>query len=263
MIHAELTMRSVALEMDTKVTVLLPEDRHKTEDLRGKKYPVLYILHGFKEDCSAWINLSNIFLMCRDLDLIVVMPSANNSSYQDMVYGQDYYSWISGELPMKLKNYLPITDDREQTFIMGESMGGYGTLRLALAHPERYGKAVCLSGANIIRLGDRHAAAPKLQKATYGLDMDQAMAGDGNLDNLVRKLKDYQGPRTAYRFYCGTEDMVYPLCKQFAEEMTRELPDWDIQQEYWPGQHNFFFWNQAVPKALQFFGFTVEQNSVI
>ena len=92
MIQAELTIRSVSLEMDTKVNVLLPEDRHKTVDTRGRKYPVLYILHGFKEDCSSWLNLSNIFLLCRDLDLIVVMPSGNNSSYNDMVYGQAYYT---------------------------------------------------------------------------------------------------------------------------------------------------------------------------
>ena len=37
MIHAQLTMRSNALEMDTKVDVLLPEDRHTTKDTRGKK----------------------------------------------------------------------------------------------------------------------------------------------------------------------------------------------------------------------------------
>ncbi|MCF0111119.1 MAG: transcriptional antiterminator, partial [Erysipelotrichaceae bacterium] len=75
MIQLEMTMRSVALDMDTKVMMFLPEDRHKTEDKRGKTYPVLYVLHGMKEDNSSWIALSNLFLMCRDLDLIVVMPA--------------------------------------------------------------------------------------------------------------------------------------------------------------------------------------------
>ncbi|MBR3251509.1 MAG: hypothetical protein IKF80_07350 [Erysipelotrichaceae bacterium] len=131
MVKAELTMRANSLNMDTKVNVLLPEDRKETKDLKGKKYPVLYILHGYKEDCDAWVNLSNIFLLCRDLDLIVVMPSANNSCYNNSRYDQNYYDWISEELPIKLKNYFPISDRREDTFIMGESMGGYGTLRIA------------------------------------------------------------------------------------------------------------------------------------
>ena len=119
MIHAQLTMRSNALEMDTKVDVLLPEDRHTTKDTRGRKYPVLYILHGAKEDNSSWINLSNIFLMCRDLDLIVVMPTTYRGSYVDAVYGQNYYTYISEELPVKMKNIFPISDDPKDTFIMG------------------------------------------------------------------------------------------------------------------------------------------------
>ncbi len=259
MIHAELTIRSVALEMDTKVNVLLPEDRHETKDTRGHEYPVLYILHGYKEDCSSWLNLSNIFLMCRDLDVIVVMPSGNNSSYNDMVYGQKYFTWIAEELPMKLKNYLPITDDPAKTFIMGESMGGYGTLRLALGHPENYGKAVCLSGGNVARRQDPTSLR---FKAVYG-EENAMETSDGNLENLVKKIKA-QGKKTPdFMFYCGTEDGIYEGCREFADYLTKELPDTFVGQEYWPGQHNFFFWNEAIPKALKFFGFEIKQNSVI
>ena len=259
MIHAELTIRSVALEMDTKVNVLLPEDRHQTVDTRGKKYPVLYILHGYKEDCSSWLNLSNIFLLCRDLDLIVVMPSANNSSYTDMVYGQAYYTWISEELPVKLKNYFPITDDPEKTFIMGESMGGYGTLRIALGNPEKYGKAVCLSGSNMVNRMDEKS---NRFIGIYG-NKENAVNGDGNLENLVQRIKRENLKTPEFMFMCGTDDFVYEGCKQFASYMKKELPDTVIKEEYWPGLHNFFFWNQANPKALKFFGFDIEENSVI
>lgn len=258
MIHAELTIRSVALEMDTKVTVLLPEDRHRTEDLRGRKYPVLYILHGYKEDCSSWLHLSNIFLMCRDLDLIVVMPSANNSSYNDQVYGQAYFTWIAEELPMKLKNYFPITDDPKQTFIMGESMGGYGTMRVALGHPEKYGKAVPLSGGNIAAMMND---SPRFI-GTYG-SRQQAVEGDGNLENLVRRIRENGLETPEFFFMCGTDDRAYVGCKAFADYMSEQLPNTVVRQEYWPGQHNFFFWNEAIPKALEFMGFKVVQNSVI
>ena len=260
MIHAELTLRSVSLEMDTKVTVLLPEDRHHTTDLRGKKYPVLYVLHGMKNDCSSWINLSNIFLMCRDLDLIVVFPSANNSSYLDTAYGFKYYTWVSEELPMKLKNFFPITDDPAQTFVMGESMGGYGTMRVAFANPDKYGKAVVLSAGNI---AERLTGGTHPLSTAFSTDIEAELASDNNLANLVQKLKKYEGTKPAYRFYCGTEDMVYESCHSFAENMKKELPDFDIDAEYWHGEHNFFFWNEAIPKALKFFGFEIKQNSVI
>ena len=257
MIFAQLTLRSVALEMDTTVNVLLPEDRHETVDTRGKKYPVLYILHGYKEDSHSWVNLSNIFLMCRDLDLIVVMPSANNSGYNDMYYGQKYFTWISEELPVKMKNIFPITDDPQQTFVMGESMGGYGTLRVALGHPECYGKAVCLSGGNLGGIGDE-----KRTIAMYG-SVEAAKTGDGNLENLVQKIKANGGPVPKFQFYCGTEDRAYAGCKAFAKYLEKELPQAEVGQEYWHGQHNFFFWNEANPKALTFFGFNVKGNSVI
>lgn len=260
MVFAELTLRSVSLEMDTKVNVLLPEDRHQTRDLRGRKYPVLYVLHGMKEDCHSWINLSNICLMCRDLDLIVVFPSANNSSYLNTSYGFKYYDWIGEELPAKLKNYFPITDDPDQTFIMGESMGGYGTMRLAFSKPDRYGKAVILSAGNF------PAAILKTKgvlSSAFPNNEDQLMASDDNLSNLVYKLREYKGIKPEYKFFCGTEDAVYPQCKEFSEFMIRELPDYRISAEFWSGEHNFFFWNQAVPKALEFFGFKIEQNSII
>ena len=63
MIHAQFTMRAVSLQMDTRVDVIIPEDRHQTKSIGDKKYPVLYVLHGMKEDSASWLNLSNIFLL--------------------------------------------------------------------------------------------------------------------------------------------------------------------------------------------------------
>ena len=259
MIHAEITMRSAVLLMDVKVDVLLPEDRQKTTDTRGVKYPVLYILHGMKEDNSSWLQLSNIHLLCRDLPLIVVFPAANNSCYTDMANGKNYYTYISEELPMKLKNYLPITDDPAQTFIMGESMGGYGTMRLALGKPDRYGKAVCLSGGNLL---DYRSQDNAVFTAAFG-SAEEMKKSDNNLSNLIVKLKDKPDPKPEFMFYCGTEDRAYAGCVKLAEELAASDPALKVGQQYWPGQHNFFFWNQAIPKALAFFGFDVAQNSII
>ena len=257
MVKAELTMRANSLNMDTKVTVLLPEDRRETKDLKGRKYPVLYILHGYKEDCSAWLSLSNIFLLCRDLDLIVVMPSANNSCYNNSKYGQNYYDWISEELPLKLKNYFPVSDKREETFIMGESMGGYGTLRIALSKPERYGKAVCLSGANMAKM-DIDIEEGELFIGTK----EEALNSDANIENLVDRIQKNGLECPELRFYCGIEDFIYEPCRQIADYIEERFPD-KVKQEYWHGEHNFFFWNEANYKALKFFGFDVKGNSTI
>ncbi|MCR5450396.1 MAG: hypothetical protein K6F23_13505 [Solobacterium sp.] len=259
MMHMEITLRSTALDMDTKVTVLFPEDRHHTADTRGKTYPVLYVLNGGKEDCSSWINLSTLFLMCRDLDLVVVLPSGNNSSYCDAVYGQSYFTWISEELPVKMKNLFPITDDPEQTFIMGESMGGYGTARIALACPEKFGKAVILSGGNFHPF--QFGATPH-RIGIFGSE-EEWKTSDNNLFNLVDRLSTYEGHKPEYIFYCGTEDRAYTSCKELEDRLRSTCPDVTVKSEYWHGQHNFFFWNQAIPKALKEFGFDIVENSVV
>ena len=256
MVHVSLTWRSIALDMDTKVDVLLPEDRHTRVDISNQKHPVLYILHGSKEDNSSWVNLSNIFLMCRDLDLIVVMPSVGLSVYNDMVYGQKYYTYISEELPEKMANYFPISKDPKDTFIMGESMGGYGTLRMALSKPENYGKAVCLSGGNFIEFLNKEFTP--LQVGVFG-SKEEYLHSDANLDNLIVKYEKCSN-KPEIIFYCGTDDHVYPVCKSFYDTMEKKFPD-KIKGEFWPGEHNFFFWNQAIPKALKEFGFEVVTNS--
>ena len=257
MIHASLTMRSVSLDMDTRVDVLLPEDRHETKDQRGKKYPVLYVLHGSKDDSSSWINLSNIFLLCRDLDLILVFPSVTNSCYVNMKYGSDYYTWVSEELPVKLKNLFPISDDPKDTFIMGESMGGYGTLRIALSKPHNYAKAVCLSGCDLADFMDFNE---KYRIGCFG-SKEEYLNSDDNLYKLIEKAKD-ENDLPDLAFYCGTQDFIYNGCKKIAEECEKKLKT-EVVQEYWNGMHNFFFWNEAAEKALKFFGFNVRENDVI
>ncbi|MBQ3295494.1 MAG: hypothetical protein IJH00_03305 [Erysipelotrichaceae bacterium] len=259
MIKIEMTMRSAVLDMDCKLEMLLPENRKKTEDLRGKKYPVLYVLHGMKDDCSSWIDMSNIKLVCRDLDLIVVFPSVTNSSYADMKYGYDYYTYVTEELPLKLKNYFPISDRREDTFIMGESMGGYGTLKIALNNPDKYAKAVCLSGPNIVDFLDYDS---KVTKANFG-SREEVEGSHNDLCKVVDDLKAYGGELPELAFYCGTEDFVYEGCRKMADYVKENLPAMRVEEGYWKGEHNFFFWNEAVPKALQFFGFEVKGNSII
>ena len=147
MAFAEITMRSTILRMDVKVTVIIPESRRDYQlDEVDRKYKVLYVLHGGSEDNSTWLASSTLYLLARDLDLFVVMPSAYNSAYVDTSYGLKMQQYISEELPAKMARLLPISTKREDTFIMGESMGGYGTWLTTLLHPEKYAKACPLSG---------------------------------------------------------------------------------------------------------------------
>ena len=262
MAHATFTFRSTVLDMDTTVDVLLPENRKTTKDLRPKTYPVLYILHGKKEDSSTWTRMSNIMLLTRELDLIVVMPSGNNSMYVDAKYGQHYLTYITEELPVKLKNWLPITDDPEQTFIMGESMGGYGAMLCALTHPEQYGRVVSLSSGNLNQFA-RKDANLDIATGLYGSE-EEWLASDWNLYNLLDRHEAAGTKLPCISYYCGTDDAsAYASCKELLAYVDEHCPSIKIKREFWPGMHNYFFWNQALPKALADFGFEVVQTGTV
>ena len=81
-------------------------------------------------------------------DLVVVMPSALNSSYTNwdgFAQGYSMYDFVLEELMPLVYGWLPVSQKREDNFIAGLSMGGGGTLKFALTAPERFAAAAVLS----------------------------------------------------------------------------------------------------------------------
>jgi S-formylglutathione hydrolase FrmB len=111
------------------------------------KYPVLYLLHGLSDDYTIWQRRTSIERYVADMEIAVVMPDADTSFYSDMVHGRKYWTFLSEELPEIVHDFFPnISEKREDTFVAGLSMGGYGAYKLALG-TDRFAAAASLSGA--------------------------------------------------------------------------------------------------------------------
>jgi len=109
--------------------------------------PVLYLLHGMNGNHHSWLKRTNVERILRNTNLIVVLPNTNNGFYTDTQYGYNYYTAIAEELPETLSRFFPnMTKKREKTFIAGLSMGGYGSMLLALK-TNRFSRAASFSGA--------------------------------------------------------------------------------------------------------------------
>lgn len=243
MAFAELTMRSTILKMDVKVSVIIPENRKDYRlDEKDKKYPCLYVLHGTSEDNSTWLNSSNIYLLTRDLDLFVVMVSAYNTCYVNTKYGFRMQDYLAEELPAKMERLFPVSSKREDRFIMGESMGGYGTWLTSLSHPDKYAKAVPLSTTGI-------------RDFKHVLD-----TGASSVDKLALEVNDYASEIPEYLTMCGTEDFLYEKSKDWVNWMHIHCPNIKVEYAEDTGKHDFFFWNKMIPKALEFFGFELDQE---
>ena len=140
-----LNFDSKYLSGSTDVNIILP-DCARSQDTRafygsGKKYPVLWLLHGTFGDYSDWLRKTKVELYAAEKDLIVVMPSAQNTDYANWPgFGTGYqvFDYLTKELMPLVYGWFPASERREDNFIAGLSMGGRGAIAYAWAYPEKF-----------------------------------------------------------------------------------------------------------------------------
>lgn len=252
---------SYYLGMDTPMTVLLPEKRgQKPIADPDRKYPVLYLLHGHADDNTAWIRKSNIEMLIRDYDVIVVMPTAHRSFYTNSKHGHPYFDYLTKELPTVIANFFPASTKREDTYIAGLSMGGYGALKAALSNPDIYGHVGSMSGASDSYLAGK-CTSNMFTVSDFKENIDNVFGGEdafynseNDLKYLAKRLVEDKG-KTRPQIYacCGTEDPLYPVYLELKEFMM-EKTDIEVKFDERKGTHNWDFWNEELPLILQYFG---------
>jgi S-formylglutathione hydrolase FrmB len=138
---------SAAVGRKMKYNIVLPASYDKTTD----RYPVLYLLHGFTSNYTAWARLG-VPAHVRDYDLIVVMPDAGNSWYANWAKSEDgqknnWEEYLINDLIGHVDATYRTVARREGRAINGLSMGGYGGLMLGLKHPDKFCSIGSESGA--------------------------------------------------------------------------------------------------------------------
>ena len=254
MILNELNFFSETLGLRSTMHVLLPQ--RTVEDARNQrkpKYRTLYLLHGHSDDHTAWMRWSSIEKYAEGLNIAVVMPAVHLSFYTDMAYGPAYWQLISEEVPTLVRDMFALSADREDNFVAGLSMGGYGAFKLALAHPDRFAAAASLSGVVDISEVVRTKKQDPLNKArliemrnVFG-DLGKVPGSKHDLFALAKKVA--KGP-VKPRLYqcCGTEDFLIADNRRFRDAI-RKLP-LDLIYEEGPGTHEWGYWDQMIQNVL-------------
>ncbi len=262
MAHFDMSFYSPSLRKNAKLTVFLPtvsaDDYLNDAPVRyydaDTCYQTLYLLHGSYGDCMDWALFTGLERYAQDHCLAVVMPSAENSSYVDMVKGEDYLTYITRELPEFLCTMFPLSRRREDTFIAGLSMGGYGTYRCALERPDQYAAAASLSGGleKIDHSTSNEAHSVKMpkryRKAVFG-ESGQAVAGsDNDLRVLLKKRVD-EGAKLPQLFHTIGED---DFLREGGEAFLSYAESLGVHIDYrlHPGVHNWDFWDAYIKEVL-------------
>src|SRR3712207_5935441 len=122
-----------ALALGTSMIVLLSQTASTQIGLTGRAGdappPVLYLLHGLTDDDTAWTRYTSIERYAAAKGLAVVMPQVHRSFYADERYGLKFWTFLSEELPAVVSSLFRVSTRREDTFVAGLSMGGYGAFK--------------------------------------------------------------------------------------------------------------------------------------
>jgi S-formylglutathione hydrolase FrmB len=263
------TFESDCLKNNTQITVILPDKPRALTPAQfygnGRKYKVLWLLHGTFGDHTDWIRKTNIEMYACEKNLVVVMPSALNSNYSnwnDYMLGYKMYDYLTDELMPLIYGWFPVSDKREDNFIAGLSMGGRGTIKYAVNHPEKFAAAAVLSATPM----DMSVMGPDNDCPMLNTNNERVkaiLANAGGLDAFLHSNENVwaildklakTGTLPRLMFACGQKDeMLYPFFKKFQKHALEIGLD-----AHWfelPGyKHEWRFWDLAIQEALDFFG---------
>ncbi len=253
MILNEVNFFSEVLTLRSTMFVLLPQRTPvERQSKRAARYRVLYLLHGHSDDHTVWQRWTSIERYVEGLNLAVVMPAAHLSFYTDMAYGGKYEQFIGEEVPAVVHDLFPLSSKREDTFIAGLSMGGYGAFKMALSHPDRYAAAASLSGALDVRetVKGHNNPGDKVWQAEmrniFG-DLEKVAGSRHDLFALARRASKSPVKPRLYQC-CGTDDFLYADNLRFRDTV-QKLP-FDYTYEEGPGEHTWDFWDRMIQNVL-------------
>lgn len=207
----------------------------------------LILLHGYSGDCTDWLYGAPVQDYALKYNLAIVMPTGGLNFYLDRPQtGRQYCKFIGEDLINYLRDTYGIAKTREDTFIGGVSMGGFGAFHTALTYPDKFFGLMGLSSALIIhQLKDFYEGMnnPMSNYAyyvdTFG-DLKLVEESDANPEVLFVRNKEKGIKNPKIFMACGTEDFLYKENLVMKEFLEKENADFKYVEG--PGMHDWKFW---------------------
>ena len=255
----DISMRSSSLGHITHMVAVVPTERMafpgRPEPEAAHDLRCLILLHGYSGIDTDWIRGSSVAELAMMHNIAVVMPDGGNSFYlDDEIRGELYETMLWKEIPRFVRDTFPISTRREDTYIGGFSMGGYGAIHTALKHPDVFSAGIGLSSALIVdHLADMKPDSPNpMARYSYYThifgELDKVKGSDKDPRFLAAEALKLGDKKPALYLACGTEDFGIAGNREYSEYLTSIGYDHEFHQS--PGIHNFTFWNEYIAKAM-------------
>ena len=239
---------SDTLTVASSAYVILPEPRQGIgmKAAAADELPkVLYLLHGYSDDHTIWMRRTSVERYAAEYNLAVIMPAVNHSFYTNEAQGEKYWDYVSEELPEVMHRFFRLSKKPGDTYVAGLSMGGYGAMKLALTHPERFAAAASFSGAVDVAADVDSKTGERLEgfRRVFG-DPAGIRGSDNDLFHLLEKNADAPHKPRLY-VCCGTADFLYDHHLRFIPAL--EKHGWDVTRYEEPDTgHEWRFWDERI-----------------
>ncbi|MDR1526901.1 MAG: esterase family protein [Dysgonamonadaceae bacterium] len=214
-----------------------------------KKYPVIYLLHGYSGDYTSWMNINGEYIRqtADTEEIIIVSPDGGYSSWYYDVPGDkncQYETYIASELIRWIDRHYSTIQLPQSRGITGLSMGGHGALYLAFRHPDIFGIAGSMSGGVDIRPFPLNWDLSK-RLGSYAENPENWER------NTVIHLTHLLTPKTLKIIIdCGTEDFFYTVNKNLHQKLLENNIPHDFISR--PGKHDAAYWKNAIQYQFVF-----------
>lgn len=251
---------SESLRRVVSFNILLPNDSPlefiKDNENYERGVKTLFLLHGYSGNNRDWILESKINEFAIKYNIAVIFPNGDNSFYLDgKGIGSKYGTYVGEELVNYTRRVFGLSNKKEDTYIGGFSMGGFGAIHTALKYNETFSKAFALSSAliiNEIKNKDEKFSTPIADyyyyESTFG-NLNELENSENNPEELIRRLKSENKLIPSIFMVCGKEDFLIEPNRAFH----KFLVDNDVNVYYQEddGNHNWEFWNKYLEPSIQ------------
>ena len=255
---ADLTVRffSDALKRDVSFLMVIPNDirtDYPRNDLKRTDRPMktLFLLHGYNGAAHNWIpgNLAEQY------NFAIVIPSGENSFWLDgPATGRQFATFVGEELVEYVRKTLHLAMAKEDTYLMGYSMGGFGALHTAFAYPETFGKTAALSSALIhnevakMKEGEGNEVANyDYYRMCFG-EPSKLAESDNNPEYLLKKQLAAGKKIPEIFMACGTEDFLLEPNRAFHKFLEEQKVEHVYMES--KGIHDMNFWQEYAEKFI-------------
>lgn len=254
----DIRMYSKILNRSVCFKAIIPGDntlqqKNDNKDRFNRPTKTLYLLHGRSGDSSDYLYNSDILSIAMNNNLAVIMPSGENSWYVDKEqYSSRFKEFVGKELVDYVQITFNLSRNKEDNFIGGLSMGGYGAICTGLTYYNTFSKIVGLSSALIIddiSSENPIRCADDLHDFKYLFDsLDDLKKSDKNPEVLIKNLELLNLPSPKMFLCIGKDDFLYDFNQNFVKFL--KLNNIEFIYKESEGIHDWIFWNKWLKPSV-------------